>query len=89
MTCHLPPNLLALFAPRDPVPYKEPVTKETHERKKIPITGIGEFVQNFEVSFGEMLFALGIIGRRFDIASIGQYVMGHWRVEHAEFVEVH
>lgn len=33
MTQYLPPNLLALFAPRDPPPYFPPPRKLAHERK--------------------------------------------------------
>lgn len=50
MTQFLPPNLLALFAPRDPIPYLAPVDKLTHEKKRQPYTGIAEFLVNFEVN---------------------------------------
>lgn len=33
MTQFLPPNLLALFAPRDPIPFLPPVDKLPHEKK--------------------------------------------------------
>ena len=33
MTAFLPPNLLALFAPRDPIPYLPPVDKLPYEKK--------------------------------------------------------
>jgi hypothetical protein len=49
MTQVLPPNLLALFAPRDPIPYLPPVDKLPHEKK---IThnyqGIANYVHLFE-----------------------------------------
>uniref|UniRef100_A0A8B9XWN4 U1 small nuclear ribonucleoprotein of 70kDa N-terminal domain-containing protein n=1 Tax=Bos mutus grunniens TaxID=30521 RepID=A0A8B9XWN4_BOSMU len=32
MTQFLPPNLLALFAPRDPIPYLPPLEKLPHEK---------------------------------------------------------
>ena len=33
MTAFLPPNLLALFAPRDPIAYLPPVDKLPYEKK--------------------------------------------------------
>jgi len=48
MTAFLPPNLLALFAPRDPIPYLEPATKLPHETKRCPIQGVAQYVQLFE-----------------------------------------
>ena len=49
MTQFLPPNLLALFAPRDPVPYLPPADKLTHEKKRVPYLGIAQFTSLFEV----------------------------------------
>jgi len=44
MTHHLPPSLLALFAPRPPLPYLPPI-----EKKKCPhYCGISQFVRDFE-----------------------------------------
>lgn len=51
MTQFLPPNLLALFAPRDPIPYLPPVHKLPHEKKTAGYLGIGAFLRNFEVTF--------------------------------------
>lgn len=50
MTQFLPPNLLALFAPRDPIPYLPPPDKLPHEKKNVHnYQGIAAFVQgNFE-----------------------------------------
>ncbi|CAB0037695.1 unnamed protein product [Trichogramma brassicae] len=48
MTQFLPPNLLALFAPRDPVPYLPPVCKLPHEKKTSGYLGVGSFLNNFE-----------------------------------------
>ncbi|XP_046664125.1 U1 small nuclear ribonucleoprotein 70 kDa-like [Homalodisca vitripennis] len=48
MTQFLPPNLLALFAPRDPIPYLPPVAKLPHEKKTKGYIGIGNFLQLFE-----------------------------------------
>ncbi|XP_013771787.1 U1 small nuclear ribonucleoprotein 70 kDa-like [Limulus polyphemus] len=50
MTQFLPPNLLALFAPRDPIPYLIPVDKLPHEKnlKGLKYTGVGSFLADFE-----------------------------------------
>jgi len=48
MTQFLPPNLLALFAAREPIPYKLPVDKLLVERKRAKMSGIAEFVNLFE-----------------------------------------
>lgn len=48
MTQYLPPNLLALFAPRDPIPYLTPVDKLTWEKKTDGYSGIGSLMQRFE-----------------------------------------
>uniref|UniRef100_H2ZHW0 U1 small nuclear ribonucleoprotein 70 kDa n=1 Tax=Ciona savignyi TaxID=51511 RepID=H2ZHW0_CIOSA len=52
MTQFLPPNLLALFAPRDAIPYKQPVKALTWEkdRERAPYTGISQYVNLFEDS---------------------------------------
>lgn len=50
MTQFLPPNLLALFAPRDPIPYLPPVAKLPHEKKSRGYLGVGAFLDHFEVS---------------------------------------
>lgn len=50
MTQYLPPNLLALFAARDPLPYLTPYDKLPHEKKRPPWTGLSCFLNNFEVS---------------------------------------
>ena len=55
MTQFLPPNLLALFAPRDPLPFMPPVDKPTHEKKRQPYTGVADYLTQFEV--GEKLYA--------------------------------
>jgi U1 small nuclear ribonucleoprotein len=49
MTQFLPPNLLALFAARDPVPYLPPAAKLSHEKQRVGFTGIGQYVNLFEV----------------------------------------
>lgn len=51
MTQFLPPNLLALFAPRDPIPYLTPASKLPHEKKNRGYVGLGAFLLEFEVSF--------------------------------------
>ena len=49
MTQFLPPNLLALFAPRDPIPYMPPVDKLPHEKKQTHnYQGIANYVHLFE-----------------------------------------
>jgi len=49
MTQFLPPNLLALFAPRDPIPFLPPVDKLPHEKKSNHIyQGIAQYVHLFE-----------------------------------------
>jgi len=48
MTQYLPPNLLALFAPRDPIPYLPPVGKLTWEKKTDGYTGIAQYLNRFE-----------------------------------------
>ncbi|CAG9761529.1 unnamed protein product [Ceutorhynchus assimilis] len=48
MTQFLPPNLLALFAPRDPIPYLPPVAKLPHEKKNRGYLGVGNFLHGFE-----------------------------------------
>lgn len=49
MTQFLPPNLLALFAPREPIPYLPPLDKLPHEKKPWPYSGVSEFLHAFEV----------------------------------------
>jgi len=48
MTQFLPPNLLALFAARDPIPYLPPVSKLRHEKPPTVCTGIGQYLHLFE-----------------------------------------
>ncbi|XP_063702719.1 U1 small nuclear ribonucleoprotein 70 kDa [Culicoides brevitarsis] len=48
MTQFLPPNLLALFAPRDPIPYLPPPDKLPHEKKSRGYLGVGAFLDFFE-----------------------------------------
>jgi U1 small nuclear ribonucleoprotein len=50
MTQFLPPNLLALFAPRDPIPYLPPPDKLPHEKtQNKKYVGCAAFVRdNFE-----------------------------------------
>lgn len=50
MTQFLPPNLLQLFAPREPVPFLPPTDKLPHEKKRLPYGGLGEFLNTFEVN---------------------------------------
>ncbi|CAO1395577.1 unnamed protein product [Diamesa tonsa] len=48
MTQFLPPNLLALFAARDPIPYLPPTDKLPHEKKTRGYSGVGSFLGFFE-----------------------------------------
>lgn len=49
MTQFLPPNLLALFAPRDPIPYLPPTEKLPHEKKHTHnYHGFAQYVHLFE-----------------------------------------
>lgn len=50
MTQFLPPNLLALFAAREPIPYLPPAAKLPHEKKQKGYDGVGAFLNVFEVS---------------------------------------
>lgn len=50
MTQFLPPNLLALFAPRDPIPFLPQLEKLPHEKHhNQPYSGIAPFIKHFEV----------------------------------------
>ena len=49
MTQYLPPHLLALFAPRDPIPYLEPLDTLPWEKKPWPYSGISKYLSLFEV----------------------------------------
>nr|XP_016945575.1 U1 small nuclear ribonucleoprotein 70 kDa [Drosophila suzukii] len=48
MTQYLPPNLLALFAARDPIPFMPPVDKLPHEKKSRGYLGVAKFMADFE-----------------------------------------
>jgi U1 small nuclear ribonucleoprotein len=48
MTQFLPPNLLALFAPRDPLPFMAPLDKLPCEKKTQPYSGVAAFMSTFE-----------------------------------------
>ncbi|CAH1786352.1 unnamed protein product [Owenia fusiformis] len=48
MTAFLPPNLLALFAPRDPIPYLPPADKLPIEKRKREYAGVSAFLKDFE-----------------------------------------
>lgn len=52
MTQFLPPNLLALFAPRDPIPYLPPAQKLPFERETTGYSGVSQYLHLFEVSSG-------------------------------------
>ncbi|UJR30800.1 hypothetical protein I4U23_018318 [Adineta vaga] len=48
MTQFLPPNLLALFAPRESIPFLPPIDKLPHEKKRLPYGGLSDFSNLFE-----------------------------------------
>merc|ERR1719447_601230 len=50
MTAFLPPNLIALFAPRDPIEFKQPEDELPWERDRTnnPYSGIATFVSDFD-----------------------------------------
>jgi hypothetical protein len=65
MTQFLPPNLLALFAPRDPIPYLPPLEKLPHEKHhNQPYCGIAPYIREFEVSSLSRIKVAGILGSR-------------------------
>jgi U1 small nuclear ribonucleoprotein len=47
MTQFLPPNLLALFAPREPIKFVPPLERPKHHRR-LPYTGLAQYMQLFE-----------------------------------------
>ena len=49
MTQYLPPNLLALFTAREPIPYFPPLDKLPWEKKPWPYNGVSQFLNPFEV----------------------------------------
>lgn len=48
MTQFLPPNLLALFAPREPIPFLTPPCKLNHEKKTQGYSGVAQYLNLFE-----------------------------------------
>jgi U1 small nuclear ribonucleoprotein len=48
MTQYLPPNLLALFAPREPLPYLKPLDTLPWEKKPWPYNGVSQYLSLFE-----------------------------------------
>jgi len=50
MTAFLPPNLIALFAPRDRIEFKTPIGDLPHEkdRTKHPYSGVATFITEFD-----------------------------------------
>ncbi|CAB4013419.1 U1 small nuclear ribonucleo 70 kDa-like, partial [Paramuricea clavata] len=48
MTAFLPSNLLALFAPRDAIPYLPPMDKLGHQKKPWPYVGVSNLLAMFE-----------------------------------------
>lgn len=54
MTQFLPPNLLALFAPRELIPYFPPLDQLPWEKKPWPYSGISQYLNLFEVSVSNL-----------------------------------
>lgn len=52
MTDKLPPNLLALFAPRPPLRYLPPIDRAPDDIKKSTLTGVADYVQELK-KYGE------------------------------------
>jgi len=48
MTSFLPDNLVALFAPRPSIPFKPPPDELFVNRKRLPMTGISQYIRGFE-----------------------------------------
>lgn len=49
MTAFLPPNLLALFAPREPLPFIPPLQELPCEKKPWLYAGVAQYLSEFEV----------------------------------------
>lgn len=58
MTAFLPPNLLALFAARDPIPYITPPEKLGFEKKRVPYGGVASLLKEFEVIIGKVVLQI-------------------------------
>lgn len=61
MTQFLPPNLLALFAAREPITYLPPADKLPHEKKTRGYAGVGAFLSHFEVEKFFFKFNLTVV----------------------------
>jgi U1 small nuclear ribonucleoprotein len=48
MTAFLPPSLLALFAPREPLIYFPPLDELPLDKKPWPYNGVAQFLAEFE-----------------------------------------
>lgn len=53
MTAQLPPNLLALFAPRPPLRYLPPNDHAPEERKTQPISGVAQYLPQLKEEYGD------------------------------------
>ena len=64
MTAFLPPNLLALFAPRNPIPFLQPLDKPRHLKRPWPYSGVAQYLTVFEVrSWDHVLWDILVIFR--------------------------
>lgn len=55
----LPPNLLKLFAPRPPLPYKRPVDKDIDRVRPKKVTGVAAILAQLKESTTETLITAG------------------------------
>lgn len=53
MTAQLPPNLLALFAPRPALRFLPPADHAPEERKTARVSGVAEYVPQLKEEFGD------------------------------------
>ena len=73
MTQYLPPNLLALFAPREPLPYLKPLDTLPWEKKPWPYNGVSQYLSLFEVRESGNMHSLAKSERMAWCALIGVY----------------
>lgn len=64
MTKYLPPSLLALFAPRPPLPFKPPIRRAHHRPPSGLAAWVGEFEDPKTVDYGRMTKPEQIADRR-------------------------
>ena len=55
----LPPNLLKLFAPRPPLPYKRPIGKDLGRVRSKNVSGVGSILAQLKESTTDKLISAG------------------------------